>query len=624
MKYIAFLLFFNLYLNASFLFSNLDNQQIKLSSKMEYLEHSKNSNKIITSLDILYSKELKKLTSSNFGLDLDKEIWTKTTIKNEKNLPLEIVLLNPKSLNESLKAWVYKNGNLIQTLSSGLLENRDDYDKLSIFTNIKIVLDPYGEYQIITRIENKKSRVDVEWIAMSEDSFNKLSLYNNFIWGIILGGILLLFILHILLYLTIKNKSFLSYIIYILLCLIYFFTNNGYFALFFGGGYISLILAHLSAYAVALFYILFLDEYMELSKKNRYKYVLKPIYIYYTFIATTSWVIIFSPMIYQYDFYYFVFTFITIVALIIITSIESYKTKVIPIFYILGQISLLIGYIAIFLVALKITPSNIYSQQTMGIFMFLEMILFTLAIFIKLRDIVETKQKDERLILSQSHFSTIGQMLRNIAHQWKVPAVRLGTLITEMESIFYIKKFSEPKLNNIVEDMRKNIVFMENTIKEFSEFYSKTSESNYFKPIDEIYNIKTLLAEKIHMQNLCIECENSMFDFKMYGISSTFSHVVLILIENVIDVSQRRDIKSPKIKIYLEKAKQNIYIHFQDNCGGIEQKPINKIFELEITSYNEKNRGTGLTIAKMLVEEKLKAKIIVNNFEDGARFTIVI
>ena len=73
--------------------------------------------------------------------------------------------------------------------------------------------------------------------------------------------------------------------------------------------------------------------------------------------------------------------------------------------------------------------------------MFLEMILFTLAIFIRLRDIVETKQKDERLILSQSHFSTIGQMLRNIAHQWKVPAVRLGTLITEMESIFYIKKF---------------------------------------------------------------------------------------------------------------------------------------------------------------------------------------
>lgn len=156
MKYLAFLLFFNLYLNASFLFSNLDNEHTKLSSKMEYLEHSKDSNKIITSLDILYSKELKKLTSSNFGLDLDKEIWTKTTIKNEKNIPLEIVLLNPKSLNESIKAWVYKNGNLIQTLSSGLLENRDDYDKLSIFTNIKIVLEPHEEYQIITRIENKK------------------------------------------------------------------------------------------------------------------------------------------------------------------------------------------------------------------------------------------------------------------------------------------------------------------------------------------------------------------------------------------------------------------------------------------------------------------------------------
>lgn len=623
MRHIFILILLNIFLNAEVIFlSNLDkNIESKLSVDMNYLITPYDST---NSFDILNSKELTKVDKTNLWLQLDKEVWSKTSIKNLDDKNTTLVFINPMALNENIEVWIYNNNTLLQNIKSGVLEKRDDFNRFSRYTNIKLELQPAQEYSIITKIVNNKGRADIEWIAMSEEFFNKLSLYDNLVWGVVLGGIFLLFILHILLYSTIKSRSFLSYIIYIALCLIYFFTNSGYYALFFQGGYTSVILAHLSAYAVALFYILFLDEYMQLSKKAMYKYILKPIYTYYIFIATTSWIVIFSPAIYQYEIYYFIFTFIVIILLIIITAIESYKTRVLPVFYILGQFSLLVGYISIFLVAINVIPNNIYTQQTMGVFIFLEMILFTLAIFIRLKRTVEMKQKDEKLILSQSHFSTIGQMLRNVSHQWRVPAVRLGTLVTEIESILYIGKLQQPRIANILKDMRINIDFMEQTIVEFSKFYSKSEEIVDFKPIDEIYNIKTMLEEKINLQNLQIICNNSLENFFLKGNSTAFSHIVLILVENVLDVAKMRNIALPKIIIRVENIKNSQIISFEDNCGGIEQTPIDKIFELEVSTSNEKNRGVGLTIAKMIVEEKLNSTITVSNTDIGAKFSIIL
>ena len=66
----------------------------------------------------------------------------------------------------------------------------------------------------------------------------------------------------------------------------------------------------------------------------------------------------------------------------------------------------------------------------------------------------------------------------------------------------------------------------------------------------------------------------------------------------------------------------NIEIIFEDNCNGIYQKPIKLIFELEVSSHNDKSRGSGLAIAKMLVESKMGGSIEVENIENGAQFKL--
>ena len=98
----------------------------------------------------------------------------------------------------------------------------------------------------------------------------------------------------------------------------------------------------------------------------------------------------------------------------------------------------------------------------------------------------------------------------------------------------------------------------------------------------------------------------------------------MIIIDNAIDIALQRNIKNPSIMITLQQNHDQVQISFEDNCGGIIQKPIDTIFELEITTHCEPNRGTGLAIAKMLVDSILKGKISVSNKNAGAKFDIVL
>lgn len=253
------------------------------------------------------------------------------------------------------------------------------------------------------------------------------------------------------------------------------------------------------------------------------------------------------------------------------------------------------------------------------------MIFFTIAIFFRLKKTVDKKEKNDKLILSQSHFSTIGQTLKNISHQWKVPTVRLGTLITELEAIFYKENISNNRINEILEHMRNSTEFMKDTIIEFTNFYSNVEQKINFKIVDEINDVKILLLEKMKFLNFEILFDNDdIQNIKLLGNPKTFAHICMIIIDNAIDISNQRQIKNPWIKISAKLNKNQLIISFEDNCGGIIQKPIDKIFELEISSHKEKNRGIGLSIAKMLIEQKMNGKISVFNTQYGSKFQIVL
>lgn len=597
---------------------NLD--EFTLSSQMQYLKTTPNTK--LAPSDVVNHPNLRPISNPNFGQNFENSIWSVAKISQNTNKTKRVYFLNPLILIEFADIYVYENKKLIKQFDLGLSRVSLNQNTSSRFVAFYVDLKPSASYEIVTKFTNPKGRIDVEWIVMSQNYFEQFLFKDFFIWGIILGSVFLIFILHSLFYLTLKNRSLLSYLIYIFLFWVYLFTNNGFLAYFLYHGQFNAILAHISGYSMLVYYVIFLDDYLELSKNNKYKYLLIAIYAYTTYLAMTSWVISFSTFIYSFDDYYFVITGLVLVTMFVITTKEIILNRSIFGFYLFGQIFLLCGFMFLCLNSFQVIPTKTYNQQFIGIFALAEMVFFAIAVLVKIRQSIDLKEKNDRLILSQSHFSTIGQTLRNIAHQWKVPTVRLGALITELEATFYKMKIENKRVDEIFENMRNSTDFMQNTIHEFSNFYSSDTQSSRFSLLSQIDDMKMLLLEKMNFLNFNINCDKSLGEIFVVANPRTFGHICMIIVDNAIEIAQQRNIKNPNIKICAFEDFDAIHITFEDNCKGIFQKPINIIFELEVSSHEEKNRGSGLAIAKMLIESKMGGKIEVENTKIGAKFTL--
>lgn len=623
MKYFILLNIFIVNLFATFLINETFNNS-SLSQNMSFI--IKESNEKILPTEILESNQLNIVNKSNLGLQLDKQIWTKVTIKNTTNQQKTIYLYNPRAAIDFIDVYIFKDFSLVKNYFLGDTRELQNRDVFSRFSTLKITFQPQEEFTLITKISNPYGRIDIEWISICEEEFHKFIIKDSIIWGLILSGIIFILIFQWLFYKVLKNDYFIYYLIFSITTLLYLIFYNGFGYLIFGSSIFNNLMPHITGYSIVLLYTLFLDKLLNLSKTSKLnKIILKVIYFYAIFTASTSWIICFSPIIYSFDNYFFMFYLTSMLVLIMISIKVIFENKKIAIYYLIGQISVLVGYLILVFNAFGILKTTTYTQQQiLGLTVLIEMFFFAYAISIKMKLIYFEKEKNTKLFLSQSNFASIGQTLRNVAHQWKIPMVRFGTLITELETTIICKKLYDSRIEEVFNQLRLSIDFMGHTVEEFRNFYLKKENIRIFKPCEEIEEILMLLIEKINDIGAKIEfTENS----KLISISDydrSFTHISMIILDNFLEIAEKRKIPNPTIIIDLKNETNLIKISFIDNCGGISQMPINTIFDLEVSSNNEEYRGCGLAIAKMLVEEKLKGTIIAKNISNGAMFKLIL
>jgi signal transduction histidine kinase len=96
----------------------------------------------------------------------------------------------------------------------------------------------------------------------------------------------------------------------------------------------------------------------------------------------------------------------------------------------------------------------------------------------------------------------------------------------------------------------------------------------------------------------------------------------MIIIDNAINISKEQKIQTPIIDTTVSKMQNIITITISDNCGGIKQKPIDKIFELFESGKSGAGSGIGLAIAHRIIIEKFGGSITAVNSDTGAVFEI--
>ncbi len=236
----------------------------------------------------------------------------------------------------------------------------------------------------------------------------------------------------------------------------------------------------------------------------------------------------------------------------------------------------------------------------------------------KLQEQLEEKQK---IMFWQSRLASLGQMLANIAHQWRQPLSELSLIIFNMK-----KESLKHKDNNVLElykESKNTIQNMSSIIDDFTNFFSPEKEKKYFYFKDSIEESISILHKVIKVEKISIKTH---FDnTKILGNTNELSQVIVNLIQNSKDSFVSHNIVNRKIEITTTEDNAMGIIIFKDNAGGIKSDIIDKVFEPYFTTkHSSSGTGLGLFMSKMICEQGFNGVINVEAKNDGAIFIIKI
>ena len=234
----------------------------------------------------------------------------------------------------------------------------------------------------------------------------------------------------------------------------------------------------------------------------------------------------------------------------------------------------------------------------------------------------ETITQRDRMLLIQSNQAVMGEMIGNIAHQWRQPLNAIGILAQNLRVYF---KSQELKIDNIESNIKKImelIFFMSGTIDDFRNFFRPDKEKMDFYIKDSIEKTLGIIGTNIKNDSIGVEV-NTEEDLMVAGYPNEYSQVLLIILSNAKDAFKEKNITNSLIKISLFKENDKSVVTITDNAGGIDPKLINKIFDPYFTT-KKTGTGIGLYMSKIIIEKNMGGKLTVKNQKDGAEFRIEI
>jgi len=243
----------------------------------------------------------------------------------------------------------------------------------------------------------------------------------------------------------------------------------------------------------------------------------------------------------------------------------------------------------------------------------------------RVQEEIKKNEEKQKILFMQSRFASLGQMIANIAHQWRQPLTELNWVLFSIKSAF--QKQDNKEFQSSYQEALEIISNMSHTIEDFSNFFNPNKKKSLFSIPKSINDALNILSKHLIEEEILIKKE--FIDIKVKGISNELSQVIINLIINAKDAFIINKIKKRIINITISKikikSKNFAKIVIEDNAGGIEEKYLDKIFEPYFsTKHASIGTGLGLFMSHMIIQNSLNGIITVENGESGAKFTITI
>lgn len=237
---------------------------------------------------------------------------------------------------------------------------------------------------------------------------------------------------------------------------------------------------------------------------------------------------------------------------------------------------------------------------------------------------VKKQAEQQKILEQQSKLASMGEMIGNIAHQWRQPLNALGLLIQSIEFKYNSNNLNKENLHEIVNKSKIITKSMSETIEDFMQFFNPKLDEDSFS-LDEAISKAVKLFNSRDTKS-SIEINNELGDIRIVGNQNRLIQVLLNLLTNAKDsVDNCYDKRACIIKINLKKDNNYIIIQVQDNGDGVPEELLDRIFEPYFTTkFKSQGTGIGLYMSKVIIEENMKGSLIAKNTLPGAMFEILL
>jgi PAS domain S-box-containing protein len=262
----------------------------------------------------------------------------------------------------------------------------------------------------------------------------------------------------------------------------------------------------------------------------------------------------------------------------------------------------------------------------------------------KVDEAVHKQHEQEKILIRQSRMADMGEMIAEIAHQWRQPLNAIGLMMQLIQSRVREGKLTPESVDEMVTKGKKQLEFMSGTIDDFRNFFKPLKDAVRFNLAEAVTDISHIMLPQFQKSNIRFDVifkdpegavmppEQAGEDehFFIHGYPNEFKQVLLNIIGNAKDAVEEQirdsgDGFDGAVTMQVERGVDKTRITVADNGGGIAEDVIDRIFEPYFTTKpDERGTGIGLYMSKIIMERYMNGDIAVSNEKGGAKFVIEV
>jgi signal transduction histidine kinase/ABC-type nitrate/sulfonate/bicarbonate transport system substrate-binding protein len=231
---------------------------------------------------------------------------------------------------------------------------------------------------------------------------------------------------------------------------------------------------------------------------------------------------------------------------------------------------------------------------------------------LRIKKEVEENLKKDRLLSQQQKMVSMGQMIENIAHQWRQPLSLITTGVSGIKLKKELNDLDDKFLNETLNSILNTSKYLSNTIDDFRYFFRPQKKKEDFY-LENCCN-KTIELMNPNFLSKKIKIINEIKNIKVFGYETELIQVLINILNNSKDALELLENEEKIIFINIFEENNKAIIKIKDNAGGIDEKIIDKIYEPYFTTkHQSQGTGIGLFMCQEIINKHMDGEINISN-----------